>query len=536
MCLALASVSDKTGIENFAKRLEKKSFNFIASGGTAKTLKNAGLKVTEVSDYTGSSEILSGRVKTLHPSIHGGILARNDEESQAQLKQLNIENIDVVIVNLYPFEKTVATSSSSEMDCIENIDIGGVALLRAAAKNYERVTVVCSPDDYNAVATEIEQTGTTSIKTRKMLALKAFSLCAKYDTAIAGWLKSSIEKDINCQTGTNTKNEYVSTLDFTGFFKQDLRYGENPHQKAWYYLSKKNNSDNEKIALGGKVLQGKELSYNNLLDTDVAWRAVSIFEKPAAVVVKHLTPCGIAELCNEDQGIYEALEVAIDCDRISAYGSIIALNRTFDEKAFVAVEKLFTECIIAPKFSEGAKKLLAKKKNLRLIEAPLSNKSENYEIKSVLGGYLCQEKDFGDPVGTEYKNVTNRKVTAEETELLKFAMKACIMVKSNAILLAAPISHSDIIKGYCTVGIGCGQPNRVDATRHAIQRAGKKIEHAVLASDAFLPFADTVEVAAEAGIRSIIQPGGSIHDDSTIEACNKHNIAMLVTAVRHFKH
>lgn len=530
MGLALASVSDKTGLTEFAKVLEKKGYGFIASGGTAAILKNGGINVKEVSEHTSSPEILGGRVKTLHPVIHGGILARNTDFDKIELERLNISAIDIVIANLYPFEKTLADTSSTELDCIENIDIGGVALLRAAAKNYDRVTVICNPADYNDVADEIEKNGNTTLTTRKKLALKAFDACAKYDAAISLWLQNSM------QDAGDEKNFSENCEYFAGFSGQHLRYGENPHQRAWLYTIPHNGNFSKESVLGGKVLQGKELSYNNILDSDAAWRAVCMFEKPAAVVVKHLTPCGIAELGSAENELSIALKAAIDCDSISAYGGIIAVNRLFDKHCFDVIEKLFAECIIAPQFSEDVLPLLAKKKNLRLIEAPFLNSVERYEFKSVLGGILVQEKDMGDSIGTEYKNVAKRKATGDEEKLLRFAMKACTMVKSNAILLAAPISPDNIEKGICTVGIGCGQPNRVDAARHAINRAGEKVKNSVLASDAFFPFADTIEVAAKAGISAVIQPGGSIHDDLSIAECDKHEMAMLITGVRHFKH
>jgi len=539
MGLVLASVSDKTGLVEFAKRLKKKGFDFIASGGTARTLKQENIAVREVSEYTSSPEILGGRVKTLHPVIHGGILARNTYTDKNELKKLNIDEIDIVIVNLYPFEDTATDVLSTEEDCIENIDIGGVALLRAAAKNYARVTVVCNSSDYDTVANEIEQAGVTSLETRKKLAYKAFVLCTKYDAAIAAWMKRvlNIETDDTDTCSYNfMHNNDMSSKPQPASKLHELRYGENPHQKAWYYPHALAGKNTENTVLGGNVLQGKELSFNNILDADAAWRAVSMFDKPAAVVVKHLTPCGIAELGLEEQNLKTALEAAIACDPVSAYGSIIAVNRTFDKNCFEAIEKLFAECIVAPSFSEDVKPLLAKKKNLRLIEQPLSYSAAFYETKSVLGGFLMQERDSGDPVGTEYKNAAKREASAKETLLLKFAMKACTMVKSNAILLAAPIFPENIEQGICSVGIGCGQPNRVDAAKQAIIRAGKKAENAVLASDAFFPFADTIEAAAAAGISAVIQPGGSIHDDLSIAECNKHGMAMLITGVRHFKH
>lgn len=532
MKLVLASVSDKTGLLEFAKTLEKNGFCFLASGGTAKTLDAAGFKVKEVSAHTSSPEILGGRVKTLHPFIHGGILARNTQADMNELASLKMEKIDMVITNLYPFEKTIANKNSTEQDCIENIDIGGVALLRAAAKNFERVTVISDPSDYKKIAQSLEKNGEVPLNLRKALAIKAFALCTKYDAAITNWLQAKLNKDKAESIGANI--EIIA-----GHNETELRYGENPHQKAWLY----SNNPEASGALGGNLLQGKELSYNNILDADAAWRAVSNFENPAAVVVKHLTPCGLAELGNtqKESELSLALDAAIACDPVSAFGSIIAVNRTFNIDCATSIKELFVECIVAPFFTDEAKDALSKKKNLRLIESPLECSAERFEFKSVLGGYLKQEKDTGDAnckqdCNAEMENPTKRKASKEEISLLKFAMKACLMVKSNAILLAAPIDGENIEKGFCSVGIGCGQPNRVDAARHAISRAGEKAKNSVLASDAFFPFPDTVEVAANAGIKAIIQPGGSIRDDLSIEECDKNNITMLITGFRHFKH
>ena len=533
MALILASVSDKTGLTEFAKKLSEKGFDFIASGGTAKVLLDFGIKVKEVSEYTDSPEILGGRVKTLHPVIHGGILARPNKIDEKELQKLNIEKIYIVIANLYPFEKTISNPKSSEQDCIENIDIGGVALLRAAAKNYERVTIICDCSDYKTVIEEIETAGSVSLRTRKKLAVKAFEMCMNYDSAISKWFKKDETKDDLSEIAKPECRdiEPSAQINIHGYESQALRYGENPHQKAWLYTSEKNGG-----VLGGKVLQGKELSYNNILDADAAWRTVSLFKNPAAVVVKHLTPCGIAELGSDGKDLGQALSAAISCDPVSAYGSIIAVNRPFDKSCLDSIGSLFVECIAAPQFTEEVRPILAQKKNLRLIENPLNTASEKYEFKSVTGGFLKQEKDDGAESLIEYKNAAKRQASIIETELLKFAFKACLMVKSNAIVLAAPIDSNNEKKGYCTVGIGCGQPNRVDAARHAAERAGEKAKGAVLASDAFFPFPDTIEVAAKAGITAVIQPGGSIRDNLSIEECNKYDMAMLVTGIRHFKH
>ncbi len=559
MKLALASVSDKTGLVEFAKSLEKSGFCFLASGGTAKALQAAGIKVKEVSEYTSSPEILGGRVKTLHPFIHGGLLARNTQADMDELKNLNIEKIDMLISNLYPFEKTIANINSCDEECIENIDIGGVALLRAAAKNFERTAVVCDQSDYEKVARSLDEKGELPLNLRRALAIKAFAVCTKYDAEITNWLQSK-QNELAVKNEIDDKNEiYGKTEDtastennieiIAGYNKKELRYGENPHQKAWLY----SNSQNGQDALGGKLLQGKELSYNNILDADAAWRAVSVFENPAAVVVKHLTPCGLAELgeAQKESELFLALGAAIACDPVSAFGSIIAVNRPFDIGCTDSIKELFVECIVAPKFTDEAKTALSKKKNLRLIEAPLACSEERFEFKSVLGGFLKQEKDSGNfeadnsscknsgensSIINELTNPTKRKAGEAELPLLKFAMKACSMVKSNAILLAAPIDGENSAKGFCSVGIGCGQPNRVDAAKQAIIRAGEKAKNSVLASDAFFPFPDTIKAAADAGIKAVIQPGGSIRDDLSIAECDKHNMTMLMTGVRHFKH
>ncbi|PIE98959.1 MAG: bifunctional phosphoribosylaminoimidazolecarboxamide formyltransferase/inosine monophosphate cyclohydrolase [Treponema sp.] len=516
MGLILASVTDKTGLADFAKKVISSKcleYSFVASGGTAKALIEGGISVTEVSDITKSPEMLGGRVKTLHPAVHAGILARDSEADFAELKEHGLEKIDIVVCNLYEFEKTINTKNITEDECIENIDIGGIALLRAAAKNFKRVAVICDPADYDIVADEILKNGKTSLETRRMLAAKAFAVCTRYDAMITSWFNSK------------------EGMFFYGFKSEELRYGENPHQSAALY-----SNTLEGGVLGGNLLQGKQLSYNNILDVDAAWRAVSVFKNPAAVVIKHLTPCGISELDNHEH-LSVAIQAAIACDPVSAYGSIIAVNSVFDEKSFETVKDLFLECLIAPGFTPEVKKLfLAKKKNCRLIESPLQITTEKQEMRSVLGGFLVQDTDTGDPEKSEYKVVTDLKPTDSEKDLVDFAWKACTLVKSNSIVLASYIDENNPSLGYCTVGIGCGQPNRVDAAKHAVERAGEKAKGSVLASDAFFPFADTVEIAAEAKVKAIVQPGGSIRDELSIEACNKNKIAMVFTGVRHFRH
>ena len=511
---AILSVHDKTGLVEFAERLSKLGWSFLASGGTAKTLKDAGVEVEEIASYTGSGEILGGRVKTLHPAIHGGILARAAGGDLEEIAQLGYKAIDMVVVNLYPFEKTVADPSRSRGDAIEQIDIGGVALIRAAAKNHERVAVLCDVADYWPVLKEIESNGAVSEAKRRALAAKAFARTSAYDSAIASWFLS--EPGAENETA---KAEQPFVL--RGWMSQALRYGENPHQSAELYSFAKGEGP-----LGGRVLQGKELSYNNILDLDAAWHAVGRFQRPAVVVVKHLTPCGIAELETEDAAaLPDALERAIACDPISAYGGVIAANATFTVACVERLGKLFAECIAAPGFDDDALELLAKKKNLRLVIPGAG--IQNDEVRTVLGGFLRQDVDAGDPDKTQWRTVSKRAPTEKELCDLMFAWKACMSVKSNAIVFA---------KDRATVGIGGGQPNRVDSVRIAAQRAGEKAKGSVLASDAFFPFPDSVEEAAKAGITAIAHPGGSIRDGESIEAADRAGIAMVLIGVRHFRH
>ena len=501
---AILSVHDKTGLVDLGRRLADLGWNLLASGGTAKALRAAGFDVEEIADYTGAPEILGGRVKTLHPAIHGGILARAVGKDLEEIEGLGYKAVDMVVVNLYPFEKTAADSASSHADIIEQIDIGGVALIRAAAKNHERVTILCDIADYIPVVGEIESTGSVSESTRRKLAAKAFAHTSAYDEAIAAWFSDG-----------------TSACPLRGWKTQALRYGENPHQSAELYSFEKGRGP-----LGGHVLQGKELSYNNILDLDAAWHAAGRFERPAVVVVKHLSPCGIAESETADAlTLPSTLEKAIACDPISAFGGVIATNARFTARCAESLGKLFAECIAAPAFDDEALAILAKKKNLRLVIP--GEGAQQDEIRTVLGGFLRQDVDAGDPADAQWRIVSKRAPTVPELRDLKFAWKACMSIKSNAIVFA---------KDGATVGIGGGQPNRVDSVRIAARRAGDKAQGAVLASDAFFPFPDSIEEAAKAGISAVVHPGGSIRDGESIEAADKAGIAMVVTGARHFRH
>ena len=502
MPTALLSVHNKTGLADFAHGLHALGWTLIASGGTARALRDHQLPVTEVADYTGSPEILGGRVKTLHPAIHGGLLARPTPADRAELINLGWDYIDLVAVNLYPFEQTVARPGVTFDEAIENIDIGGVALTRAAAKNHARVTLVCDPADYAAVLAELQAGGVTAT-TRKRLAVKGFNLTANYDAAIAAYLEGD-------HTGP--------PLHVIAYPGPPLRYGENPHQRATLYTFAPGAGP-----LGGRVLQGKELSYNNLLDLDAAWKTAASFEKPTICIVKHLSPCGIASA----QTLTDAYLAAFECDRISAFGGAIAGNRPFDGATAEALGDLFVECIAAPGFTREARAILARKKNCRLLEIPDLTIEPRYEFRSVTQGILNQAVDPGDPADVNWKVVSKRWPTQAEWTALRFAWQACQHVKSNAILLA---------QGEISVGIGGGQPNRVDCVRLAVERAGERARGAVMASDAFFPFPDSVEVAARAGVAAIIHPGGSLRDADSLAAADAAEMAMVVTGVRHFKH
>lgn len=500
---ALLSVYDKVGLVEFAQGLARHGVDLIASGGTARLLREAGLAVREVSDVTGSPEILGGRVKTLHPAIHAGILSRRTSADREQLQALGWDEVDWVVVNLYPFEETAADPNASLDEVIEQIDIGGVALLRAAAKNFAHVTVICDPSDYPSVLSELETNGAVSEVTRRRLAVKAFAHTAAYDAAIHAYLARGEDDRL--------PERLVLALHNLG----ELRYGENPHQRAALYALPGVHGP-----LGGEILQGKNLSYNNLLDLDAAWRAAISFERPTVVIVKHLGPCGIASA----DTLVEAFAAALACDPVSAFGGVIATNRPFDGAIAEALGDLFVEAIVAPAFTDEAREILSARAACRLValehEVP-----DALEMRSVRGGVLVQERDRGDTA--EWRVVTHRAPTKEEMAALRFAWRAVAHVKSNGILLA---------RGEAAVGIGGGLPSRVDAVRLAVAKAGERARGAVMASDAFFPFPDGIEVAAQAGVTAVVQPGGSVRDEAVIEAANRFGLAMCFTGVRHFRH
>jgi phosphoribosylaminoimidazolecarboxamide formyltransferase/IMP cyclohydrolase len=509
---ALLSVYNKNGLVDFATSLINYGYDLVASGGTERTLREAGLPVTSVEQLTGVNELLGGRVKTLHPAIHAGILARDREDDLEDLRKYGYAPINMVVCNLYPFQETVSQPGVTLQDAIEDIDIGGVTLLRAAAKNFIHTVVICDPADYSRVTESLDSTGQIDLGLRRELAIKAFGHTSNYDTAIHAFLTQDV-------TSTLLSDELPTHLTIGLHLSEVLRYGENPHQTAGYYSRRPNSGP-----LGGIVLGGKQLSYNNILDLDAAWQAASNFTQDAVVIVKHLNPCGIACAAS----ITEAFPRALASDPVSAFGGVIAVNRAVDEAFVEALGSLFIEAIAAPSFSKPAQEFLAeKRKNCRLLQVPAAFDGLELEIRSVHRGMLVQRSDMGDPEHTTFKTVTQRAPTPAEVEMLQFAWKSVQHVKSNAIVLAS---------GCATVGIGGGLSSRVDAVKLAIAKAGERAQGTVLASDAFFPFPDGVEAAIQAGVTAIIQPGGSIRDTEVIEAADRANVAMVFTGVRHFRH
>ncbi len=509
---ALLSVYDKAGLVDFAQALVNLGWDLVASGGTQKALTDASLPVTAVEQLTQSPEMLGGRVKTLHPAIHAGILARDRAEDLEALRQNGFAPINMVVCNLYPFQETVAQSGVTLQDAIEEIDIGGVTLLRAAAKNFLRVIPICEPSDYGRIVTALQDGGEIDLALRRELAVKVFALTRDYDTAIHAFLAEDIAPAL-------LDHDLPQHLSLGMQKVETLRYGENPHQVAAYYSRKATTGP-----LGGTVLGGKKLSYNNILDLDAAWRAVSSFTDPTVVVVKHLTPTGIATAAS----IAEAFAPALASDPISAYGGVIAVNQTVTPEFVTALGSLFVEAIAAPNFTSEAQEILGtKRKNCRLLQIPTFFDGMEVELRSVHHGLLVQQADMGDPEGTQFKTVSQRPPTQEEIDALQFAWKAIAHVKSNSILLAVKDA---------TIGVGGGLPSRVDAAKLAVEKAGDRAAGSVLASDAFFPFTDGVEVAAAAGVTAIIQPGGSIRDAEVIAAADKAGMAMVFTGTRHFRH
>lgn len=506
---ALISVSNKDNLIPFAKKIEQLGYEIISTGGTLKLLVDSGVEAKPVESVTGFPEILDGRVKTLHPHVHGGLLAKRDEEKHLQaLNEHQISPIDIVVVNLYPFKETVTKENVTEEEIIENIDIGGPTMLRAAAKNFKDVIVVVDPKDYDRVAESLEQ-NKLDVEQRKQLAAKVFRHTAHYDALIA--------KYFNDTTDELFPENYTVTYEKV----QDLRYGENPHQKAAFYEDVQHRGVSLATA---KQLHGKELSFNNIQDANAALEIVSEYNEPAVVAVKHMNPCGIGLADN----LSMAFKRAYDADPVSIFGGIIACNREVDRATAEQMHEIFLEIVMAPKFSEEAIEVLTQKKNIRLLELEDMDKSVSVEkITTVKGGVLVQTSDDGQVTEEDLQVVTERKPTAEEIEDLLFTWKAVKHVKSNAIVLG---------KNKQTIGIGAGQMNRVGAAKIAIEQAGEKAKGAVLASDAFFPMPDTVEAAAKAGITAIIQPGGSKRDQDSIDVCNEHGIAMVFTNMRHFKH
>jgi len=523
---ALLSVSDKGGLVEFAKKLSEHGVEIISTGGTAKAIKDAGIAVKDVSEHTGFPEMMDGRVKTLHPTVHGGILSRRDLPEHVKAQQdHNIGDIDLVVVNLYPFVETVAKGGDYD-ECIENIDIGGPAMIRSAAKNHEFVTIITDPQDYKIVLKDMENhEGSTTYATRQKLAANAYAMTATYDSNIASWFSTQLKK----QQG---EQDWPRRISFSGTLKQPLRYGENPHQQAALYMI---DGSTRPGAAHATQVQGKELSYNNINDTDAAFETVAEFDQPAVAIIKHANPCGVAIGDN----INQAYERALMCDPVSAFGGIIALNRTLTKSAAEQIINTFSEVIIAPDAEAGALDLLKEKKNIRVLTTggmPDIHESRRM-VTRVAGGLLVQTSDNGIITMDDLKVVSEREPTEEEFRDMLFAFKVAKHVKSNAIVYA---------KNGATVGIGAGQMNRLDSSRIAARKSMDAAEAAgltepltkgsVVASDAFFPFADGLIAAAEAGVTAVIQPGGSIRDEEVIKAANDRGLAMVYTGMRHFWH
>ncbi|PXF64477.1 bifunctional phosphoribosylaminoimidazolecarboxamide formyltransferase/IMP cyclohydrolase [Kangiella spongicola] len=512
---ALISVSDKTGVVEFAKRISAKGVEILSTGGTAKLLRDNDITVTDVADYTGFPEMMDGRVKTLHPKVHGAILGRRGMDDSVMAEH-DIIGIDMVVVNLYPFESTIAKSDSTLEDAIENIDIGGPTMVRSAAKNHQDVTIVVENEDFDQVAQQIEEKGAVDRDIRFRLAAKAFAHTARYDAAISNYLGVQAAQE---------NSEFPPTYSVQYKKAQDMRYGENPHQNSAFYVE---HDPQEASVSTAKQLQGKALSYNNIADTDAALECVKSFEQPACVIVKHANPCGVAIA----DTIGQAYDLAFATDPTSAFGGIIAFNRELDaETAKAIVERQFVEVIIAPSINNDAKSIVAEKKNVRLLECGQWEQAvPSYDYKRVNGGLLIQDRDLGMVFDDDLRIVTKRQPSEEEMRDLLFSWKVAKFVKSNAIVYC---------KNGQTIGVGAGQMSRVYSAKIAgIKAADENLEvrGSVMASDAFFPFRDGIDAAAKAGITAVIQPGGSIRDDEVIEAANENDMAMVFTGMRHFRH
>jgi len=504
---ALLSVSDKTGLVDFARGLVALDFELVSTGGTSRALREAGVAVTDVSDVTGFPECLEGRVKTLHPGVLAGVLAKGTPEHLKTLDELHIGRVDLVAVNLYPFQATVARHGVTEEDAIENIDVGGPTMIRAAAKNHERVTVLVDPADYGPVLEELRQGGDTTHATRRRLMIKVFAMTAAYDAAVAGHF-ASLGGDA-----------LPSALFLGGVKAQELRYGENPHQKAAVYLPAGGHASG---ILGAMQRQGKALSFNNLVDMDAAWALVREFDNPAAAIIKHTNPCG----CAEQETLAEAYRKAYECDPVSAFGGVLGFNRPVDEETAQEIVKTFIEAIVAPDVTPGARTILAAKKNLRVVKVDFGWRPAPV-LRTISGGWLLQTPDDATLDRARTRVVTERAPSQAEWEALEFAWKVVKHVKSNAIVYA---------RAGQVVGVGAGQMSRVDSVKIGAMKAVLPLEGTVLASDAFFPFPDGVEEAARHGVTAVIQPGGSVRDEEVIAAANRLGLAMVFTGIRHFRH
>jgi phosphoribosylaminoimidazolecarboxamide formyltransferase/IMP cyclohydrolase len=515
---ALISVSDKTGLAELSRSLQELGVTMISTGGTANFLREQKIPVMDVSESTGFPEILDGRVKTLHPKIHGGLLGMREKPShQAQMKEQRIQTIDMVVVNLYPFRETAAREGSTFPEVIEQIDIGGPSMIRSAAKNHASVAVVTDPRDYSWILEELRtHGGVLSDATRFILAQKAFAATASYDSAIAAWFAERVwtPEGAKKQGGALPQSEVLSLEKVT-----DLRYGENPHQRAALY--RKISKPSIGVA-GAEVIHGKELSYNNLLDSDAAWDLILEFDRPAAAVIKHTNPCGVAQ----SDRLADAYALARDCDPVSAFGSVIAFNRTVDGETATEINKTFVEVVLARDFAGDALAILRQKKNIRLLKIK-SDEPPSLQHRQISGGFLMQDKDVQYVRPEELKVVTKRAPTREELEALLFGWRIVKHVKSNAIVYA---------NASRMLGIGAGQTSRVDAVKWGALKAILPLQGCALASDAFFPFADGLLAAADNGVRAVIQPGGSVRDSEVIDAANERDIAMVFTGIRHFKH